>query len=115
MQQPKKGTVKKTGPNKYSKETVTSTRKDGSQMIYEASKNGKVTSLKSTPKSAFVMSMDTTGYSKGKPTYTLEKVSPYKVSKTTVSRKDVMPTLNNMKKEVNAYKKKGGAIKSKRK
>lgn len=110
-----KGVTVKTGPNKYSKETITSTRKDGSQMIYEASKNGKVTSLKTTPKSASAMSMDTTGYSKGKPNYTLEMTSPYKVTKTTVARKDVVPTLNSMKKEVGSYKKKGGKVVTRKK
>ena len=97
----------------YSKETIVSKTPKG-KLIYEADKTGKVSSI--NPQSGTMVSIDTTGYSKGKssfPKETTGKGGYQSVGK--IARSSVLSAINNMKKEVNAYKKKGGAIKSKRK
>jgi hypothetical protein len=109
-------TVKKVGPNRYAKEQVIVNKKDGSGAAYVASNTGTVYSMsdkKNGPSG--VLSIDTTGYSKGKPTYDKLYTGSKGYIKSTVKRKDVKPLLNSMKKEVKSFKKVGGVVKSKKK
>lgn len=109
-------TVKKVGPNRYAKEQVIVNKKDGSGAAYVASNTGTVYSMsdkKNGPSG--VLSIDTTGYSKGKPTYDKLYTGSKGYIKSTVKRKDVKPLLNSMKKEASSFKKVGGAVKSKKK
>jgi hypothetical protein len=109
-------TVKKVGPNKYAKEQVIVNKKDGSAAAYVATNKGTVYSMsdkKNGPSG--VLSIDTTGYSKGKPTYDQLYTGRNGYKKTTVKRKDVKPLLTSMKKEVLSSKKVGGVVKPKKK
>jgi hypothetical protein len=147
MLQPKKKSVKKkptySENNFEKKNSVPSYMSDFVTKKYKASKSGKVSS--STRKHyeaptrgggslSFVdrktKSVDTTGYSAGKPYYTVTTVNQpektwnkpeYKKSTKIIPRKDVPKTLESMKKgtgmkekEKKAGYKKGGSIKSKK-
>lgn len=81
------------------KERIQSTTKKGDKWVYTADKKGEVSSM-IIPKKGMssIMYVDTTGYSKGKPTYKVKSLgtSPDK----TIKRKDVLPLLKGMKSEV---------------
>jgi hypothetical protein len=113
MQQPKKGTVKKNGTT-----IVKGSRPNMGVFKTEITKTG--TGL-FEPYEQKTTSIDTTGYSKGKPSFTVvtkkgtgDKTSGgpkiTSVSKTKIPRSQVPSTLKSLQK-----KKKGGVIKSKRK
>jgi hypothetical protein len=89
----------------------------GSKGTYTATKKGSVMS----GVGGRLTSMDTTGYSKGKKNYQVNTNDfyefPGKVQKVgsttkTITRKEVIPTINKMKSDI---KKKGGTIKTKTK
>jgi hypothetical protein len=104
-------TVKKVGPNKYAKDQVIVNKKDGSSASYVATNNGTVYSTKNKKNGpADVLSIDTTGYSKGKPNYDQIYTGSAGYNKSTVKRKDVKPLLKSMKKETLSLKT-GGTIK----
>jgi hypothetical protein len=89
--------VKTIGPNKYAKEQVINKDK---KKAYVATNTGTVHSIDNKR----MQTIDTTGYSKGKPTYELKEKGKSK----TINRKDVKPLLKNMKK--NASMKTGGKM-----
>jgi hypothetical protein len=61
------------------------------------------------------MSIDTTGYSGGKKTFDLKTTNSLGSKTTKIKSKDVVPFLNNIKKEVKTgQKKKGGVVKTKK-
>lgn len=105
--------------NSIKKQTISNTPKEqikGSKGAYTATKKGSVMS----GVSGRLTSMDTTGYSKGKKNYQVNTNDfyefPGKVQKVgstskTITRKEVIPTINKMKSDI---KKKGGTIKSKK-
>jgi predicted heme/steroid binding protein len=107
MQTPKKGTIKKNivkkGPNQYAKEQVLDTS-GKNKKAYVASNTGMVYKVSDNN----MLSMDTTGYSKGKPTYTVKSL---KDKDKTIKRKEVLPLTNKWKN----IKKKGGTIRTKKK
>lgn len=117
MQQPKKGTVKKTTVTKNtptSKENITTKSKNGT-VTYNADKKGNVSSISMDKNKniKFSTSMDTTGYSAGKPYYK-HTISTKTGTKTaTVPRKDVQTRIKNMKEEAKGLKRKGGSVKRK--
>jgi len=102
-------TIKKVPANKYAKEQVYNLKKGSEQAkgAYVATNSGTVYQIK-YPKSgnrASILTMDTTGYSKGKPSYNLDfENGNGSVKSKTVKRKDVKPLLKNMKKEVISMK-----------
>ena len=112
MQQPKKGTVKKNGT------TIVKGSRPNMGVFKTEMKQTGVGLVK--PYEFKTTSIDTTGYSKGKPSYTLvtktgtgDKLGGGKtlqVKKKTIPRSQVPSTLKSLQK-----KKKGGVIKSKRK
>jgi hypothetical protein len=112
-----KNTVRKVPENKYAKEQIFNLKKGSkvAKAAYVATNNGTVYQIKYPESSnkASVLTMDTTGYSKGKPSYKLdfENGKGSVVSKT-VKRKDVKPLLKNMKKEVISMKRGGGKMKT---
>ena len=62
------------------------------------------------------ISIDTTGYSGGKKNFTLKTTNSLGTTKKIIKKKDVIPFLNNIKKEVKSgVKKKGGIVKTKKK
>ncbi|MCX6195504.1 MAG: hypothetical protein NTY55_02475 [Flavobacteriia bacterium] len=62
------------------------------------------------------ISIDTTGYSGGKKDFNLKTTNSSGTTKKLIKKKDVIPLLNNIKKEVKSgVKKKGGAVKTKKK
>jgi len=85
------------GPNKYAKEQILNPKK---KKVYVATNTGTVHSIDNNK----MQTIDTTGYSKGKPTYKLEE----KGKSTSVNRKDVLPLLSTMKKK--AKMKNGGSL-----
>jgi|694.fasta_scaffold00105_6 hypothetical protein len=98
-------TVKKVGPNKYAKDQVIVNKKDGSSASYVATNKGTVYSTKNKKNGpADVLSIDTTGYSKGKPNYDQIYTGNAGYNKSTVKRKDVKPLLKSMKKETLSFK-----------
>jgi hypothetical protein len=104
-------TVKKVGPNKYAKDQVIVNKKDGSSASYVATNKGTVYSTKNKKNGpADVLSIDTTGYSKGKPNYDQIYTGNAGYNKSTVKRKDVKPLLKSMKKETLSFKT-GGIVK----
>ena len=88
--------VKTIGPNKYAKEQILNSKK---KKAYVATNTGTIHSIDNKR----MQTIDTTGYSKNKPTFELKENG----KKSTVKRKDVLPLLNNMKKNVKA---KAGAM-----
>ena len=89
--------AKTIGSNKYAKEQVINPKK---KKAYVATNTGTVHSIDNNR----MQTIDTTGYSKGKPTYELKE----KGKSTSVNRKDVLPLLSNMKKK--AKMKNGGSL-----
>ena len=113
MHQPKKGTVKKNGTT-----VVKGSRPN--MGVFKTEMNRTTVGGLAKPYEFKTTSIDTTGYSKGKPSYTVvtktgtgDKLTGSKateVKKKTISRNQVPSTLKSLQK-----KKKGGAIKSKKK
>ena len=105
-------TIKKVPANKYAKEQIFNLKKgsEEAKAAYVATNSGTVYQIK-YPKSgnrASILTMDTTGYSKGKPSYKLDfENGSGSVKSKTVKRKDVKPLLKNMKKEVTSMRKGG--------
>jgi hypothetical protein len=90
-------TVKTYKNTPYAKESIVSKSPKGT-MIYEADKKGNVSSLNT--KTGTQISMDTTGYSKGKSSFPMTTSGYNFEKKTNLPRKKVIGTINNMKKEV---------------
>jgi hypothetical protein len=90
---------------KINTETITN-KKEGTS--YFASPQGTVYGTGKNTQ----MSIDTTGYSSGKKEFNLTIKGPANSSTRTIKRKDVLPLLNDMKKEVKPKQKKGGIVKS---
>ena len=95
------------------KERIQSTTKKGDKWIYVADKSGTVSSIVIPKKgTSSALSIDTTGYSKGKPNYKLETVTKGGGSTTNVKRKDVKKLLTDLKAETKSMQgyKKGGKV-----
>lgn len=89
--------AKTIGPNKYAKEQILNLKKN---KAYVASNTGNIYSIDNKR----MQTIDTTGYSKNKPTYELKESG----KKSTVKRKDVLPLISSMKKK--AKMKNGGSL-----
>jgi hypothetical protein len=89
--------AKTIGPNKYAKEQILNPKK---KKAYVASNTGSIYSIDNNR----MQTIDTTGYSKGKPTYELKE----KGKSTSINRKDVLPLLSTMKKK--AKMQNGGSL-----
>jgi hypothetical protein len=94
---------------KINTETITN-KKSGTS--YFASPQGTVYG---TGKNSQI-SIDTTGYSGGKKNFDLKTTNSLGTKTKTIKNRDVLPVLNNIKKEVKVgQKKKGGVVKNKKK
>ena len=102
MHTPKKN-IRKKGPNQYAKEQILDTS-GKNKRAYVATNTGTVHRTSNNN----MLTVDTTGYSKGKPTYTVRSL---KDKDKIIKRKEVLPLINKWK----DIKKKGGVVKTKKK